>query len=795
MAFWQITYNGVTRDAAAWGVSKLKRKRKSAETSTVKFSFDGTGVDSNPPFAIWSNIAILRNGRQWFFGSVTRILPKASGSKEAVDYEVSDPWYWLEKTVFQQQWVVSPNGVTQETSTRSNVILSQSFNGAKLSTGQVIIEALLYAQYAYQGQPYPETVVTPGPLPSYVLTTPIWSGLLNGLLVGLPAPPNPANGPLPFIIGAITPSLIIPFSQMKDKSCADVIRLMMKYSPDAVAWMDCTTSPPTVNIDRRSNLAGKRISVLNSVSTTPQVLVTGFNPTPRYDLQVPCVIAKFEETNTINGTGYLNTTVDQYPSGVPDNAPRAWVQTIDLVGGSVTSQSVKLTCRARPLAITDGQMMPWVFYKEPWLKIQAQAGGQPIYDYGNIGCVYINTVIDPNDPLNSSNPLNVPLPDCHTLVNELVTGHWADWISDVYDLSCAKVLVEVWLSYSGSDKGTQALFSYDPSNPGTALTDGTGYLIKYYNIRATNASTTTYTQVTSQQDSEPVPTGFAQYLYECMAPLHLEGDMTLTEQECSDVLPVGCVFNTTDGRAEWQTANMLVIEVSEDIDMGTTEVTFGPPLMLGLQELEELFRANYGLIPSYQLSDRTTGMSSSSATVTDPKHAGESGSTGPPTPGGGSTPGPFGITVTIAKSGLLTAVVTPGRLFTNKSQGTSIPISQIGPASIKVVGNDFVWIEGTVNNDGSVSSAAISSYGSGGNWVPSTDIQIGGTPSWLNYFGTYPNVTQTGFRILIGTLTASSNPKSAPSVQQNVTSDIAMISYTAFDGFNQAYPAVYPQGV
>jgi hypothetical protein len=105
-----------------------------------------------------------------------------------------------------------------------------------------------------------------------------------------------------------------------------------------------------------------------------------------------------------------------------------------------------------------------------------------------------------------------------------------------------------------------------------------------------------------------VPQGFAQYLYETLVPLHYQGSLTIVEQECSDRLPPGFIFNTSDGRPEWQAMNALILGVEEDIDNGTTKVQFGPPISLGLDTKEELFRANLGRLPSFKLDQRNTGM-------------------------------------------------------------------------------------------------------------------------------------------------------------------------------------------
>jgi hypothetical protein len=219
--------------------------------------------------------------------------------------------------------------------------------------------------------------------------------------------------------------------------------------------------------------------------------------------------------------------------------------------------------------------------------------------------------------------------------------------------------MEVWFEYNGSDAATAALFTFDPSAPGTPTAAGDGYLVRYYGLKVTNASTKVYTELTSWSAAEPVPTGYAEYLYTALEQLHFEGTLTIFETECSDLLPPGCVFNTSDGLAAWQAMDALVLSVSEDIDNGLTRVQFGPPLMLGLGELEELFRANLGRLPSFKLTQRTSGKTTAGSNVIGDKHAADSTATGPPSGGTGGIVNPY--TCTNASVGATPMIaVTPG---------------------------------------------------------------------------------------------------------------------------------------
>jgi len=780
MAFWTAQYGSTTQGFDAWGMSKMHRRRRSCATDTVTFQLPGTAFDISPlPFQWLQPMQIFRNGIPWFYGWVTQPQPRASGKAEAIGYELSGPWYWLEKTIFQQQWMTvdtSGGAVATQTTTRSNIIAGQSLNGVKINTGSTMREVLLYAQYAFQGIDFPTTVT----------------------LANLPPAP-PAN--TPFQIGTITPSITIPYFQARDKTCADIVRILMKYSPDAVAWMDYSTSPPTLNITKRSEMAAgagpggsnRSISVLNGK------FASEFNPRPRYDLQVPAVIVKFEQNYSDNGTSYDKVTVDKYPPAVKDNTPRAWVQTIDLVGGQTTSQSEDIKTIPRPVTGTEAFAMSWIFYKLPWLKAAINPGApgssNPYqYDWVNIYLESISTTIDPHDPLNEipqtkSNPNSVPLPDCHTLINELLTANVPDWFQSDLELDAAKVVIDTRLRYRGTDQATKLLFWYDPLNPQTPKTDGSGYLPQTtFTTKVTNASTQVYSEVTSVSAGEPAPVGFAQSLYEALAPLHFEGELTIVEQECSDPVPIGCVFNTTDGNPDWQTMNALVLSVNEEIDSGTTTVQFGPPLMLGLREIEELFRINLGRLPSFKLDQRTTGLFTAGSNVSSSKHAADTNTSGSPTSPLNFQDFPFQVlwrynpadptkNTFQAMVGLNSSLLLSSNLFDNT------PITGLN-TWFNLLANDTIWMRATVS--GYVvtpGTPTIHSFGNG-----DTDYNPTAAP-WTtggiveNDGASPPN--QTLFRKVIAVSTADVNGK--PSIKQYVTTDMVIKNI-----FLTPEPAIYP---
>jgi len=794
MGYWQIKYGGVTKDASAWGVENIKRTRESARTDTVTFSLPGWIFATTPPFAYKQQVTIYANGVQWFVGWVSKLPRKGNARREQQDYEISGPWWWLEKTLFQQMWTYNAvgggGGVAQVTTAQSSVIMGQALNGLKLNSGQVILEALLYAQYAFQGQPYPTTTLNAlpsGAPPSF------WPPQIpTTLLLNLPSPPNPANGALPFQIGVVTPSIATVFSEVRDKKCADIIRLAMRYTPDAVAWTDHTTSPPTINIDRRGNLDGKAISVLGGT------VVGEFDPEPRYDLVPSAVLVKYQTTQTTNGNQLSFLLVDQYPEGVADNDPDNIVFTLDLVGSSTTTQTAQVVTTPRPVSAADSITMNWIFKHDQFFKQNPMGNvGTYVYDWPNISCAFLATRLDDNDPLRTSNPNGVTIVsavgapvgaapgDCVQLVNELLSA-FPGWLQEAEELDSADVVVEYWLQYTGTQAATFPFFWYDPSNPGLAKKDGTGYYVGYIALKATNADTESYTRLTSYQGGEPEPVGVAQYMYEALAALHWSGTIKFTEPECSDILPIGCIFNTSDGDAAWATMNALVLRVVEDIDTGTTDVTFGPPLTLGFDDLIEIIRANEGVRPSMQLNQRTSGQTASGAQVTETKHAGGKSATRMPSPGGSaSTPQPWDLifrNVGTATSPAWEFQVNTQSVLQN-TDNSQISITGVDSSWISIDSSKTeVWLEGTVASGNTTAVSVVG--GNSGTFSPYGEYWTPSGPA-VNDGVSPPN--QTLWRKLIATIAWSTGSAPAPTATNVVAANLKM-----FDTTLGYLPAVYP---
>src|SRR5712692_2660279 len=197
---WTLLYGGAEKSFADWGLSQLTRSLVSQDADKASFVADGAAIDSAQQFDSGSTVVIKKDGIQWFVGRVITIPRQGSGRAESLKYELAGPWYYLQQIIYQQTWVSYLTNQKQPSQFTSHLLLNVNpANGQIVTTSAQILAALNYA------------------------------------LAQLGAP-------APFQIGAITPALFPALDEVRDMTCAEVIRKQLRWHPDAVTWFDYTTN-------------------------------------------------------------------------------------------------------------------------------------------------------------------------------------------------------------------------------------------------------------------------------------------------------------------------------------------------------------------------------------------------------------------------------------------------------------------------------------------------------------------------------------------------------------------------
>ena len=520
---WTITHDGTTKTLAEWGVQGLTRELVSQAVDQLSFALPDD-FDADVPFAYGDILELKKDGVRWFYGRVATVPRQAQGAEESRGYTVAGPWWWLENIVFQQDWLIGDGAGATTLVKKSRAILSQDIDGDKLNTGEVIAEALDYA-------------------------------IARGA---------------PIVKGSIDPALTVPYQEVKDLTVADVVRLVLRWSPDVVTYIDYTTTTPTLHVRKKENLSPASFAFT-------QDPIQSFAATPRSDLVPPSVALKFEILNTVGDDQWTDMVTQIAPDEASGLEVGALVATIELQGvrGSKQQQAVE----TQPL---DPTSKAWWISKVPSL---TEGDFVHVGNWNYAGLQFKNPTVT-NE---SGTPVSWP--------REIIDGAVPEWRSD----DAERVTVAADVTYMRADgNGKRTLVEDEPMK---------------VKCTATDLYSKTYVRVTTEDAGEPVPEGLAQSIYDSVSVLHYEGQMSLVSDELVEPGYLGKVINVSGGRAEWASMAALVQTVTEDIDNGTVSIRFGPAAHLSPQDLVALLRANREAVRSTRNAERITAKPAEKNTV------------------------------------------------------------------------------------------------------------------------------------------------------------------------------------
>ena len=500
---WKMMFNQQSFSFEELGITHLRRRRQNLLTDKVTFSIAGDGITADTLLLPNTSVTILKGTTSWFQGVVTQ-LPMVTSAKEAyLNYELSGPWWYLENIIYQQAWQEYQNASALSAIYKSHIILGQNASGERITIGEQITDIVHYA---------------------------IQCGA-------------------PLALETVTLPVTIPLDECKDLSCAEAIRRLLRWVPDTVAKIDYTTSVPTLSFQRYAQLTSATVDLNTSI--------TSFSIQPRYDLQVPSVLLKFETTHQENQKTWKEVVQQVYPAQATGAEIKALVLTIDLEGGKSNYLIQEIVTETIQVHSID------------WWKTHVPALNHVASDH-----IVIHQV---------SRQSSLP--------NELVHGSVAPWMQ----------------KETAVDTITADISFYDDNQYIAHQTIA-------IQIMATNATTGTYKKLSSLLTGETVPDGLAQAMFEALNPLQYEGNFTLVKEECEDDFWGKCL-HFSNGRPEWSTMHALVQETTEILDTGTVYVRFGPAQHLGAADLVEMTRSGRSLYVSKNATERTSGEATGNGTV------------------------------------------------------------------------------------------------------------------------------------------------------------------------------------
>lgn len=546
---WTLKAGELEKTFADWGLANAKIRLVSQGEDSVAFVGPGLAFDADPLLAIGAGIEVWRDrepsdegftgGTRVFVGEVTAVPVFGSGREEGQGYQCLGPWQALNELVFQQTWFLAVDPEDPDSSIvgglQSRATLFQGQNGLKQSLGTQIAEVVAYA-------------VSKG----------VQIQLASDVVTNFPVTP--------------------PFDGVLDATCAEVLKKCLRWAPDAVTWFDYATTPPTLHVARRAQLAAAEVACVGAP-------LESFNLRARPDLVAPCVVLKYERVHTVDGIAWREIVRDIFPEDADEGQRRALVATIDLEGSSTTRTYASIECRA----FAPGARSWWAARYSPmrdervtldrfagwWLEFDDESILMPDgFVIGPAGCAASRVTLE-------------------QLQYELVKGQVAPWMLG----AGAKVV-------SATVRAEMDYTFYR----GEGLEQSVKKKVTTARVTLTSLPSGTYSTVEAATPAEDVPTGLAQQLYAAAGELHFEGGVTLTDRECP-VFALGKALNLTGGRAEWASMRALVQSIDLDIDAGKTQLRFGPPTHLGPDDLIELLRFNRQRRVVLGFSSRASGKS------------------------------------------------------------------------------------------------------------------------------------------------------------------------------------------
>lgn len=473
--------------------------------------------DAAPLYNYDAPITLVRAGTPYFSGKVKSRPAWGRSSGEGQIIRIADAWQDLEDTVYMEPWAIGTGSTDYPMA-----VLGVDSSGSAITSGEQIEEAISYA---------------------------ISAGVdlqLGTVPAGLPLWP----------------------SEVRNVSCAEVIRLSLRFHPDWVPWIDHSTTPPTFNVTARAALDVRTLDLSGSGD------VESFSIQRRDDLKPESVRIVYANATIIDGVTYRDHVIDKWPAAGPDEGPRVLSSLIELAGGQMQFQKSRIQTRTLP---TDqASAKTWLKLKFPHLK--------DVPDAHMAVSGFLKELVDETedhpDPVNPRAE-RLEVEDATDLPRELVRGSIEDWMRR--KVGKIRITAKVRPA-AGASAASKAALS-------KALSPVT--------VTGTNAVTKIYKGVTSWVAPESAPAGIARAVFESLESYQFDGDVTQVLQDVSATRWHGAAVNLTGGLGEWATMKAMIHQATVDIDSGTVSLSFGPAPFLAAEDFLELQRLLRGRRPTW----------------------------------------------------------------------------------------------------------------------------------------------------------------------------------------------------
>ncbi|MES2705117.1 MAG: hypothetical protein V4726_00810 [Verrucomicrobiota bacterium] len=479
---WSISPGGTF---AATGVTRCTRSLQAGGRSTCEITL-ARDLSAASLYAEDDAVTVTGPGGIFFTGVVDRPARAATGGSHGHTVTLVTKWKWLEEIPYTQPFA---SGSSSTAIRKSSVVLGLADNGARQTTQQILFAILGFANTQGAG----------------------------------------------ITIGSILPGVTLtpPTMQMADVTCAEAIRAVLRWHPDAVLSF---TPAGVINIERPGGMTAVSRAVGGAAGTSRCAVW------PRQGMGLRGVVVHYEITTTVDGVDYLQI-VDDTAGAVTGR--RVAHFTIPLRGASIITQQQEIETLDIPDGI--GELGPWLKKKFPEI-----ADGNP--EAGDLTIHSFTQEVAADEKTGPGGALeNYP--------RELIKGSIQPWMSGV---SAAPVRITINIEFTGSAATKPKL---------ARLFNNLSRREDFYvELTGTDAEDQTY-RTAGGSGGEEVPEGLADAFFEAFQSVPDEGEYTSTAADPDVGIYPGMALSLTGSAT---VTGSPVQSTVTDALTGTTTVRFGP---------------------------------------------------------------------------------------------------------------------------------------------------------------------------------------------------------------------------
>lgn len=536
------TANGTTFAAA--GIVGAVLTRATWAEHSCELAFDGRNVTTPAPWALGDTVTISYDGTVRFVGEVMDVARAGSGAAEGHRVRLVNAWITLAETVYEQRWQILGGDSAVN---KARCLVGLKADGTVGTLAEAIADVLT------------------------------WAGVAAG---------------------SITLAQTEEPWEVRNVTCAEVLRQIQRLAPRSVSWWTYPGGVPTFN-----------------VATAPASLALAMTAETQVDLRpntrqaVRGVRLQYEIVRTVDEEPQTDVVVD---SAGETTGRRILMQTIPWRGASATflRQRTKVEVIPTTASGTDAdQKLTRRFWaaRHPALRAAKVVVGDTDLTPKLTFNLFDNAAAAwpaglPPDTVGFGTAVGGKYYFALKLANvHGVDGTGAFELTDPDDAGSTKIrlddaltrclidgTVTSWMERQGKKAQRWELFAnISYIDDATRKPDRKLVGIKF---TATDCLNKEYSRLENYADGDPVPTGLAAQLYAVLGATYHEGTVATVAEECTGFAREGQALTITGGATEWATMNALIQGVTEDVASGTTRLTVGLGTHLGAADMLDLLR-------------------------------------------------------------------------------------------------------------------------------------------------------------------------------------------------------------